>query len=83
MNDIEAEANAFAMELLMPTEFLLRDLKQMGGIDLADDIQITKLAKKYRVAVSLMAIRIGQISARLSRTPPPCLASPSERPIKS
>lgn len=61
MTDIEAEANAFAMELLMPTEFLLRDLKQMGGIDLADDAQITRLAKKYRVAVSLMAIRIGQL----------------------
>jgi Zn-dependent peptidase ImmA (M78 family) len=61
MTDIEAEANSFAMELLMPTEFLLRDLKQMGGIDLADDVQITKLAKKYRVAISLMAIRIGQI----------------------
>jgi Zn-dependent peptidase ImmA (M78 family) len=57
----EAEANAFAMELLMPTDFLLRDLKQMGGIDLADDVQVGKLAKKYRVAVSLMAIRIGQL----------------------
>lgn len=61
MGDIEAEANIFAMELLMPTDFLLRDLKQIGGIDLADDVQITKLAKKYRVAVSLMAIRIGQL----------------------
>lgn len=61
MTDIEAEANAFAMELLMPSEFLLRDLKQMGGIDLADDEQVAKLAKKYRVAVSLMAIRIGQL----------------------
>ena len=61
MTDIEAEANAFAMELLMPTEFLRRDLKQMGGIDLADDRQVEKLAKKYRVSVSLMAIRIGQL----------------------
>jgi Zn-dependent peptidase ImmA (M78 family) len=30
MTDIEAEANAFAMELLMPTQFLLDDLKKMG-----------------------------------------------------
>lgn len=58
---IEAEANAFAMELLMPTDFLLRDIKQMGGIDIADDAGITKLAKKYRVAVSLVAVRIGQL----------------------
>lgn len=61
MTDIEAEANAFAMELLMPTQFLLADLKQMDGVDLADDVQVAKLAKKYRVAVSLMAIRIGQL----------------------
>lgn len=61
MNDIEAEANTFSMELLMPTEFLLRDLKQMGGIDLTDDVQVEKLAKKYRVPVSMMAIRIGQL----------------------
>lgn len=61
--DIEAEANAFAMELLMPTEFLLADLKKMGGVDLADDTEIAKLAKRYRVAVSLMAIRIGQLYA--------------------
>lgn len=58
---IEIEADAFAMELLMPTDFLLRDIKQMGGIDIADDAGIMKLAKKYRVAVSLMAVRIGQL----------------------
>jgi Zn-dependent peptidase ImmA (M78 family) len=61
MKDIDAEANAFAMELLMPTKFLLADLKAMGGVDITDDVQIGRLAKKYRVAVSLMAIRIGQL----------------------
>jgi Zn-dependent peptidase ImmA (M78 family) len=62
--DIEHEANIFAMELLMPTDFLLRDLKALGGIDIADDADVAKLAKKYRVSQGLMAIRIGQLVAR-------------------
>lgn len=45
----------------MPTEFLLRDIKAMGGIDITDDDQIDKLARKYRVGTSLMAIRLGQL----------------------
>lgn len=61
MNDIEHEANIFAMELLMPTDFLLKDLKAMGGVDVSDDGDIAKLAKKYRVSQALMAIRIGQL----------------------
>lgn len=61
MTDIEHEANIFAMELLMPTDFLLRDLKAMGGIDVADDLGLTKLARKYRVSQALMALRIGQL----------------------
>lgn len=64
MTDIEHEANVFAMELLMPTKFLLKDLKAMGGIDVADDAGIAKLAKKYRVSQALMAIRIGQLVDR-------------------
>lgn len=63
MTDIEAEANQFAMELLMPRDWLLRDLKAMGGVDMADDAEIAKLARKYLVATSLMAIRIGQLIA--------------------
>jgi Zn-dependent peptidase ImmA (M78 family) len=61
MTDIEHEANIFAMELLMPREFLLKDLKAMGGIDVSDDDDVAKLAKKYRVSQDLMAIRIGQL----------------------
>ena len=64
MSDIEREANLFAMELLMPTSFLERDIKQMGGIDFADDRDIDKLAKRYKVSHSLMAIRLGQLLTR-------------------
>ena len=61
MSDIEKEANLFAMELLMPTSFLEKDIRAMGGIDFADDKDIDKLAKRYRVSHGLMAIRLGQL----------------------
>lgn len=56
----EGEANAFAMELLMPAEFLRADLRA-NPIDLANPDDLQKLAKKYRVDPTLMAIRIGQL----------------------
>ncbi len=64
MRQIEREANQFAMELLMPTAFLLKDLRRGVDIESADDIH--KLAKKYGVSDALMAIRIGQLIERAS-----------------
>lgn len=64
MTDIEREANIFAVELLMPTSFLERDIKALGGIDFADDEDIAKLAKRYRVSHSMMALRLGLLLAR-------------------
>lgn len=58
---MEDEANHFAMCLLMPEKFLRADIAKMGGVDLADDKKIGKLAKRYRVPASLMAIRIGTL----------------------
>lgn len=55
---LDAEANAFAMELLMPSEWLLRDLK---GVDLFDEAKLAKIAKRYRVPVSLMMLHYGEI----------------------
>lgn len=60
----EKEANAFAMELLMPTDWLLKDLKQ---IDIGDDKGVARLAKKYGVAKHVMAMRIGQLIAYTER----------------
>lgn len=54
----ELEANLFAMELLMPESLLSKDAE---GLDLTDMRQIAKLAKKYAVEESLMAIRLGQL----------------------
>ena len=57
---VEAEANAFAFELLMPEAWLKRDIGP-DGIDIEDDKRIAKLAQKYRVSVSVMTLRIGQL----------------------
>lgn len=53
----EAEANYFAMCLLIPARFIREDLIEMGGIDYVEDDAIAKLAKKYQVSVSLMVLR--------------------------
>ena len=60
----EREANLFAMELLMPRAFLLADIEKMGGVDIEDDAAMMKLAKRYKVSVTVMAIRLAQLLAR-------------------
>ena len=65
--DEEAEANAFAMELLIPEEWLRRDVAEMTGgrgIDFESDPVIAKLAKRYGVSEQLMTIRIVRLTAR-------------------
>lgn len=58
---MDAEANAFAMELLMP-EFLLRpELEKIGGIDIENETAVRKLATKFKVSTQVMTLRIGQL----------------------
>jgi Zn-dependent peptidase ImmA (M78 family) len=66
---MEAEATAFAMELLMPTEWLLADLNKHGRFDIEGDSIVIKLAKKYGVSEQLMTIRIAEV-LREERTTP-------------
>jgi Zn-dependent peptidase ImmA (M78 family) len=53
----EIEANAFASELLMPTDFLLEAL-DASGLDLDDEEGIAALARRFRVSVSAMHYRL-------------------------
>lgn len=59
----DIEANQFAMELLMPRDWMLKDiepiLKGDGGID--DEKIIQRLAKKYKVTEPIMTLRIIQL----------------------
>ena len=60
---MDAEANAFAMDLLMPEAWLRDDAR---GLDICDEAAVARLAKKYRVPVTAMAIRLGELMV----TPP-------------
>jgi Zn-dependent peptidase ImmA (M78 family) len=59
---IEDETKEFALELLMPTEYVKRAIGD-GGIDIANG-KVTELAQKFTVSVELMAFRLGQLKER-------------------
>lgn len=59
---MEHEANIFAMELLMPFDLVVQDMK---GLDLTDDQELEKLATRYRVPRGVMAMRIADVRAEL------------------
>lgn len=63
----EAEANYFAMCLLMPEDIVRREVRRLGGIDLADDKHFIILARKFQVNVGMMGIRIGQLMGRSAK----------------
>lgn len=57
----EIEANAFAANLLMPKEFVLRDARQLAGM--SGEIELSRqhlafLARKYQVSESAMNYRL-------------------------
>jgi len=61
----EREANLFAAELLMPAKFLAKDLRA-HNVDLLDDDQnalkmLKSLAKKYKVSVQALTIRLNNL----------------------
>lgn len=58
----EIEANTFAAELLMPEEFLRKDVENGGEpVDLSDDEDIGKLAAKYQVSTTAMTFRLANL----------------------
>lgn len=61
----EQEANLFAMYLLMPEDLLRAEIKKIRSIDIGDDKAIKKLADKFKVSVTVMTLRLGQISQAL------------------
>lgn len=58
----EYEANYFAMHLLIPEQFIRKDLKAEGGIEIEDDEQLTRLAKKYQVSRTMMMMRLTEFA---------------------
>jgi len=61
LESAEAEANYFAMCLLMPEDFVRIELRKFGHFDMANDKHVKFMADKFRVPVGLMVLRIGQL----------------------
>jgi Zn-dependent peptidase ImmA (M78 family) len=58
----DKEANAFAMALLMPAEWLTRDADEIAASSgVLDDADVSSLAKRYRVSVVMMTIRLREL----------------------
>jgi Zn-dependent peptidase ImmA (M78 family) len=58
----EREANAFAAELLMPTSFLVRDVKDLpDGLSLSDDTAIRELSSRYGVSLQALSFRLANL----------------------
>lgn len=55
----ETEANNFAAQLLMPEEFLLKDLEELEGTeDIENGNAINELATKYQVSKQALTFRL-------------------------
>jgi len=57
-DEAEREANLFAASLLMPKEFLERDLRQEDYVDLLDDAFLRGLGRKYGVSTQALVNRL-------------------------
>lgn len=62
VDPMEIEANLFAAELLMP-EFLLAQELGDTPFDIDDDAAVTALARRFRVSLSAMQFRLGNLFA--------------------
>ena len=58
---IEREANQFAAQLLMPTEFIQKDMLKLGRIDLLHDVKLEKLASDYGVSLQALMYRLNNL----------------------
>ena len=55
------EANAFAMELLMPEAWLRKDLAAHRRADTDPESMVEQMAERYAVTVFVMTIRLTQL----------------------
>lgn len=57
IDEKEIEANQFAAELIMPAEFLDKDIRRLPD-DIEAEEAVTRLARKYQVSEQAMTIRL-------------------------
>lgn len=57
----EIESNTFAAWLLMPSQFLLKQIT-IEHLDIDDDVEVVKLAKRYQVSTQAMTHRLANLA---------------------
>lgn len=57
----EREANLFAAELLMPAQFLAKDVERIGAVDLLEEDVLRDLAEQYGVSTQAMTFRLAYL----------------------
>jgi len=60
VDEKEIEANQFAAELIMPAEFLDKDIRRLPD-DIEAEEAVTRLARKYQVSEQAMTIRLSAL----------------------
>lgn len=63
MRALDAEANYFAMCLLMPRELLIEHFQELcpDGLDFENDERLARLAKRFGVSEQLLLRRLHQL----------------------
>lgn len=57
----EREANFFAASLLMPEQFIAKDLAEVDQMDLVNEAYLEKLAGRYQVSTQALVFRLANL----------------------
>jgi Zn-dependent peptidase ImmA (M78 family) len=60
-NQIESEANLFALFLLMPADLLVKEI-ETTKLDWTDNKSIQQICKKFDVSVTALTVRMNYLS---------------------
>lgn len=67
--DVEKEANYFALMLLMPRDLLMRELLKYKGIDLSGDgNELKEICKTFDVSLTALTVRLSLLTKEDRRT---------------
>jgi Zn-dependent peptidase ImmA (M78 family) len=57
----EIEANLFAAEILLPREMLHEDMQTLKSVDVLDDDELIRFARRYNVSVQALVLRLTRL----------------------
>ena len=62
-NSKEAEANYFAMHLLMPSDLLRKEIRNIKSFDMNNERHMADLAKRFQVSQAILGYRLAMLQA--------------------